>query len=619
MFTSNPLLMPLFVFGDHSDRVAQGLRPRNFLRQPLAHQDLSKNEAFSAGGILIEIANTTGDANLNARQKLFALMISLENRMGLRPNLHAEAGELWSDPLEDNAPNAIDNLSIPSGYTYLLQFIAHDMVDTVRSMSLAKNQSGEPVAAPAFRNARHRPLMLDTLYGDGPDENPHAFATTNSDKLLPRTLLRTGPRALGGLPLPEPHQFCPFRDIARSRPPGGEDDVLSEAHVADSRNDSHALISQLTVVFHLLHNEIMKEIPMPDGATIPTDMSAENAYRRFICARDATTLIYRNIVERDVLFRILDRDVYDAYLNSEKPPLDDDGEVPAEFFAGAFRFGHAMVRETYVTNHGEAEALQFSRALEISSRRTQKQLPRTWAIDWSLFFGSPAAGARFNFSRRIGPSLTGSLMEGSKTQDVAIHGMSFSDRGLPSRDLLTSSYSGLWSVPALFKEINRGLGRNPDGLRLPDFSIWEEPLRRWLKGNGTSVLTAEQIELLVKDPPLPFFVLFEAAHQLDEQGLPITAPYDEPPHQFIGKGGSRLGRFGSILVGDPIFRALRSKPFGVVRAGATLREQIADVCQALLNQRDALDSITLRNGVERKLDTMPELLAFLADREGNFA
>ena len=64
------------------------------------------------------------------------------------------------------APEGIpENKGIPSGYTYLMQLIAHDMVDSVIS---AKREDG--TLRPATRNARGKALMLDTLYGAGPDE-----------------------------------------------------------------------------------------------------------------------------------------------------------------------------------------------------------------------------------------------------------------------------------------------------------------------------------------------------------------------------------------------------------------------------------------------------------------
>ena len=64
------------------------------------------------------------------------------------------------------------------GYTYLLQFIAHDMVDSVLTFNIH-----DPDIIPGARNARSEALRLETLYGAGPDECPHAYDyTTGSSR-----------------------------------------------------------------------------------------------------------------------------------------------------------------------------------------------------------------------------------------------------------------------------------------------------------------------------------------------------------------------------------------------------------------------------------------------------
>src|SRR4029450_9085258 len=55
-----------------------------------------------------------------------------------------------------------ENPAIPSGYTYLLQFVAHDLVQSAIPLSVA-GQLGA-----GRSNARRTPLMLESLYGSGP-------------------------------------------------------------------------------------------------------------------------------------------------------------------------------------------------------------------------------------------------------------------------------------------------------------------------------------------------------------------------------------------------------------------------------------------------------------------
>src|SRR5205823_6695135 len=66
----------------------------------------------------------------------------------------------------------------------------------------------------------------------------------------------------------------------------------------------------------------------------------------------------------------------------------------------------------------------------------------------------------------------------------------------------------------------------------------------------------EDIETLANDPPLPFFILFEAMQQPQTEGL-------------------RLGPLGSIIVSEVIFGALAGDPRS--SGGETLAAPLADL------------------------------------------
>ena len=68
-------------------------------------------------------------------------------------------------------PEAEFNPDIPSGYTYLLQLIAHDLVES--SLFLSRSQSG----VLGLSNVRTKPLRLETIFGGGPIVCPHAYDT----------------------------------------------------------------------------------------------------------------------------------------------------------------------------------------------------------------------------------------------------------------------------------------------------------------------------------------------------------------------------------------------------------------------------------------------------------
>ena len=92
---------------------------------------------------------------------------------------------------------------------------------------------------------------------------------------------------------------------------------------------------------------------------------------------------------------------------------------------------------------------------------------------------------------------------------------------------------------------------------LADRAYRVNQLREWLVAEPAyGALTAEDIETLSNDPPLPFFILFEAMQQPHAEGL-------------------RLGPLGSIIVSEVIFGALAGDP----RSPAATRSRSACRCR----------------------------------------
>lgn len=75
----------------------------------------------------------------------------------------------WPGGAAEQGLDAWENPEIPSGYTYLLQLVAHDTVSTSLSIAVLEGTST------GVRNARSGALRLDTIYDGGPAVCPIAF------------------------------------------------------------------------------------------------------------------------------------------------------------------------------------------------------------------------------------------------------------------------------------------------------------------------------------------------------------------------------------------------------------------------------------------------------------
>lgn len=552
---------------------------------------LREDERFTAGGLMGK--GTEAD--------LRGLVKRLARRL--------EPRHFWSAPLP-NAEHEWENPALPSGYTYLLQFIAHDLIDSAFSVSALGFR-------PGLSNARKMPLALEAIYGNGPDETPQVYEFdadhAAQQRQIPRKRLRIGPSRTRD----RPTIACPYRDLARvritrakSNDPANPADDLTEVLVADPRNDDNALVSQMTVLWHLLHNRLVDLVSraMGSGST-----SVSNAYRGYLCARLGTTLIYRHIIVQDVLPRILHKRIRDRYLHYDliegEPKnfrinpyiLLDQGEgASVEFSYGAFRFGHAMVRNSYRVS--QETPLDLERAIKLTSQidRGQFVVTNDWLVDWAFFFDlreldGPSYGFPVpNWSRRVGPEFSGVLT--NSTLFGAKHAL-LDDDGLQSRDLLGAAYSRIWSVPKLFERLtDHGLGGSLLGLGC-DFAggspyhVWPGPITSWLEETGH--LTADEVQRLSNDPPLPLFILFEAAHALDDQGNPILP----------ASGGAHLGPLGSIIVAETICGTMSRRPIAFEHVGKTLRDRLRACCQELVGDAQALDPAI-------EINTMADLVRF---------
>ncbi|MBL6078613.1 hypothetical protein JMJ56_11395 [Belnapia sp. T18] len=472
-------------------------------------------------------------------------------------------------------PGASENPNLPSGYTYLAQLAAHDMVST----SMAFWAAGGP--DPGVANVHGAPLRLRTLYGGGPGACPFAFALDDArDQTRSRFRLSAHAGAKGDA-------SC-FRDIARAATPGtlGNRGGFAgagrgEALIADSRNDQSAPLSQLTCLFQMLHNALIDMLPKP--GTLTARALRERTAARFAVAQEATILVFRSVLRHDLLPRLLDPEVRALYDNPAPEWLEPQPGpgLPLEFSHGAFRFGHAMLRDTY--RIGGFDDATLADLLRQNSTRGPNAVPltRDWLIRWSQFYEMPDQPAP-NLSMRLGPRYTAMLM-GDGFFDPIEPG---DPAGVAFRDLMSASLTGMRSVRDLCARVaalRPGLAAQSP--LLADPAAREAALAAWLgRDSAVSLLTPADVAALAAEPPLPFYILFEAEHEA---------------------GGERLGTLGSLLVAETVYGALARERLASEGEGE-LGAAFDRLCAAWLGDTRFVDPPLVED--------MPGLVAFIARR-----
>src|SRR5204863_7417184 len=144
------------------------------------------------------------------------------------------AGEEPTPEAEGDGEENIGNPGIASGYTYLGQFIDHDLTSDPASSLQRQN---DPDGLVDFRTPR---FDLDCVYGRGPDDQPYLYRQDGRTMLLgePLTGNAADPKA---------------RSVPRNTPQAGE---RARAFLGDARNAGHVIVSQLQAAMLRFHNRM---------------------------------------------------------------------------------------------------------------------------------------------------------------------------------------------------------------------------------------------------------------------------------------------------------------------------------------------------------------------------
>lgn len=281
---------------------------------------------------------------------------------------------------------------IPAGFTYLGQFVDHDLTMDKTQVAL-----GSDVTVDELIQGRSPALDLDSLYGRGPADDPQ-FYTDELHLKMGRTA------ALDGfLPAFDGH------DLPR-------DPQQPTALIPDPRNDENLAVAQTHLAFIRFHNRVVATVAPGPAATM------------FEAARERVVKHYQWMLKTDYLPRIVDPGIVaDVFTNGRTlfEPSASPGDAPTmpiEFSVAAFRLGHSMVRDTYNWNrffdNGTGDlSLLFGFSGTSGDLSGDNPLPSNWIADFRRLYDFAEAGrpdlvvpvGKFNNARNIDTRLTDPL------------------------------------------------------------------------------------------------------------------------------------------------------------------------------------------------------------------
>ena len=249
-------------------------------------------------------------------------------------------------PPNDTTQN---NPRIKAGYTFLGQFVDHDL--TLDTTSILERQ----VDVDGSTNFRTPAFELDSVYGLGPAVQPYLYDQTKPGHLL---ISADG------------------TDLQRNS--------QGRAIIGDPRNDENILVSQLQLLFIKFHNKVYDTefADMPHGRA------------RFEAAQTFVRWHYQWLVMNEFLPRLVGTN--HAAETIAAPPYEFETEhafMPVEFSVAAYRFGHSQVRPGYALGVGRGAGL-FPDLPDAPfgnfDLRGFRPVPPELLVDWAFFFGGAA-------------------------------------------------------------------------------------------------------------------------------------------------------------------------------------------------------------------------------------
>jgi hypothetical protein len=442
-----------------------------------------------------------------------------------------------------------DSAAVPAGFTYLGQFVDHDL-----TMDRTAVQLGQDVSVDELMQGRSPALDLDSLYGRGPaDPQDRVFYAEDGASLkVGKTSATTFPDErvnveLEGFDLPRTGTGATHAD--RRAP-----------LIPDPRNDENLAVAQTHLAFIRFHNRVVEELAITG---IPARLL-------FAAARQQVVRHYQWMLRTDLLPRLVDPAIVTDVFTHGRRFFEAPGHghvhhglrptMPIEFAVAAYRLGHSMVRGAYQWNRvfngtgpGPIASLlllftfsgtsgNFTPGADLNDpdSGTVERLPTNWIADFRRLYdfaetgrtdlAPPVATGGGNLAKRIDTLLADPLAQLPKG--------AFGGRGTDPAPI---------ELNLAFRNLTRAnMVRLASGQQLAHL-LHARPLTedQILRGNGGATLdalSAEQRAALVEHTPLWFYILREAE---------------------VGDG--RLGAVGGRIVAEVFHRAMEGSRISIVR------------------------------------------------------
>ncbi len=420
--------------------------------------------------------------------------------------------------------------TLPAGYTFLGQFIDHDMARDPQGATFPCGKTDPNT----LENHRNPVFDLDVLYGDGPTgESSRLYKSADS------ILLRLGDTTPGVfVPNAFPNDLLRNAQFSATPPPTKERQF---ALIQDPRQDENLAIAQTHVAFIKFHNAVVKREFKGDDRVTNLEPVQEVVIRHF------QWIVLKDFLPRVVIPEIL-QEVINAVQTGAQRDYNPDPErpfMPVEFSVAAFRMGHSMVSRNFNWNR-EFPKGSIKDLSDFTARGKMQNaflwdddanfflpipsIPSRWIIDWTRFYDFKGINDSYkllNFASKIDTTI---IEQFKKLMPDETGSLETYKSSLPVRNLFRGRMLGLPTGQAVAEKLyGVGAAISPNEI--------------------SKNMDASLKPIFGEKTPLWYYILKEAE----------LTPNEDP-------GTDRLGPVGSRIVAETMVGLMKISPYSILDA-----------------------------------------------------